>query len=612
MSRGHVTCITANGATVSAALDELLSTTQREAVRDDANAWIKRLRRVPFDHASMRERFTYRGDSLWWFTELYLHKMRRLDSAVATVRALEAARERHEPASLDIATTDATVRRAADAFAAATGIRVTFSGPAPEPRTRSWNGLLVGVTAHLSRLRPTRRHPIVRENARVAAFVHTAFWKADARTGADQEHYIGAVLASLATADGADALTCVGVGPRRHFRARRWWDPLTDAGADPRVIPIESLAPRARLTGALDVWRGRHELARAIVSGSSIREAGYFGAYDLWPILRHELEEVARVQWPWSVRAMDEAGAALDALQPRVAITYAEAGGWGRAMVLEARRRGIPSVGIQHGFIYRHWLNYRHEADEMASLGSDAGFPKPTLTLVFDGYAAEYLQRAGHFPAQSLRVTGSPRLDELAARVRALAPDRARLRRELGVADEASLLVLAAKFSEIEDDLRALFDAVIAHGGTRLIVKPHPAETAEGYLRFAQDAPAIHVADGSADLGRLLAAADGLVTRNSTVALDALVLGIPALVVGLPNNLSPFVDAGVMLGATRETIHAELRTLLYDRDARDALRQRGAAYAAASRMSADGRAADRAAEAILQLARGVSAPPSKD
>ena len=36
---------------------------------------------------------------------------------------------------------------------------------------------------------------------------------------------------------------------------------------------------------------------------------------------------------------------------------------------------------------------------------------------------------------------------------------------------------------------------------------------------------------------------------NSTVALDAAVLDVPALVIGLPNNLSPFVDAGVMAGA---------------------------------------------------------------
>ena len=91
--------------------------------------------------------------------------------------------------------------------------------------------------------------------------------------------------------------------------------------------------------------------------------------YDCWPIVREALDGIALLQFPWSARAMDEAGAALDAVQPDVAVTYAEAGGWGRALALEARRRAIPLVGLQHGFIYRHWLNYRHEADEMLPLG---------------------------------------------------------------------------------------------------------------------------------------------------------------------------------------------------------------------------------------------------
>ena len=88
---------------------------------------------------------------------------------------------------------------------------------------------------------------------------------------------------------------------------------------------------------------------------------------------------------------MDEAAAALDALEPAVALTYAEAGGWGRALALECRRRGIPLAGLQHGFIYRHWLNYRHEPDEMLA-GSAINPPTPgsrvpRSTLLFDDYA---------------------------------------------------------------------------------------------------------------------------------------------------------------------------------------------------------------------------------
>ena len=128
-------------------------------------------------------------------------------------------------------------------------------------------------------------------------------------------------------------------------------------------------------------------------------------------IVREELAGIALLQWPWSARAMDEAGAALDALRPAVALTYAEAGGWGRALMLECRRRGIPSAGLQHGFIYRHWLNYRHEPDEMAAdpeHPADAGFPRPALTLLFDDYARGTSRDGGHVSARLARGHRQP------------------------------------------------------------------------------------------------------------------------------------------------------------------------------------------------------------
>jgi hypothetical protein len=121
---------------------------------------------------------------------------------------------------------------------------------------------------------------------------------------------------------------------------------------------------------------------------------------------------------------MDEAGAALDALSPSAVVTYAEAGGWGRALMLEARRRRIPSVGLQHGFIYRHWLNYLHEPDEMTAAGADRGCPIPDRTLVFDRYAESHLRSAGHFPDRALQVAGNG-MDQLGRTVRSAAADAA-------------------------------------------------------------------------------------------------------------------------------------------------------------------------------------------
>jgi hypothetical protein len=371
------------------------------------------------------------------------------------------------------------------------------------------------------------------------------------------------------------------------------------------VTPIETLAPRRTLDGSLALWRRREALAAEITTGAAIRAAGQVDGVDLWPVLERELEGVALLQWPWSARAMDEAGGALDRLSPRAVTTYAEAGGWGRALVLEARRRGIPSIGIQHGFIYRHWLNYLHEADELLARGEDRGAPIPDRTLVFDRYAARHLETAGRYPADAIAVTGSARLDELAARVGAWTGEaRLEARHDLGVADGERLVVLAAKATEIAGQLPTVVAAVHEVEGARLVIKPHPAETADAYAEATADATRVSIAPRDADLARLLAAADALVTMNSTVAIDALVLGVPALVVGLPNNLSPFVDAGVMLGAGEAAeVAPRLRTILYDAEVRHTLSTRGRDFTVAHEMRSDGRAAARAAAEILSMAR---------
>src|SRR5262245_59175429 len=108
-----VTCKTAQGRRIVTDLSTALPLPARDQARSDANNWIKSLRLAPYDGAPMRQRFTYRGDSLWWFTELYLHKMRRIDTAVSTILALEAITAEHQPVRLSIETRERTVRDAA-------------------------------------------------------------------------------------------------------------------------------------------------------------------------------------------------------------------------------------------------------------------------------------------------------------------------------------------------------------------------------------------------------------------------------------------------------------------------------------------------------------------
>ena len=581
-------------------LASYLDAALEEAARDAEYAWIKQLRALPVDGLPFRQRFTVRGDSLWWFSEIYLHKQRAILDSFRTILATEALIDRERPKTLQVTEGSTLIRDLVPQVAAAR--RVTTD---PRVAAREWDARLsrlrwrargLTLAAFASRLRNRRAAAVA--PPRVAAFVHRAFWRAGDEDGG-AESYIGPVLNEIESRAGTETIRYVGIGPTTNFRARRWWDPI--AAGTGAIVPVERYAPWGRLRASRAVWRAAGRHVRTMERSEALRNAARIRGIDCWPIVREELAGIAWLQWPWSVRAMDEAGATLDVLRPRSVLTYAEAGGWGRALVLEARRRGIPSAGLQHGFIYRRWLNYLHEPDEMT--GDDGGFPAPTLTLAFDEYAAHHLRERGRLRDDAVRVTGSPRLDALMESLAGLSADAvARARASAGIPEGHAVVLLTTKEREARHILPALVRASESMPTVTLVIKPHPAETAEAYTNVTSGHGAVRVVDAGTPLAPLMAASRAIVTVNSTLALDAAVAGIPALVVGLPNNLSPFVTAGALAGAeTADEIAGQLERILYHEGFRQQLASARSAFLRDHAMGSDGAAAARSAAAVLEL-----------
>jgi len=593
--------------------DYLNAAAEEQAIADEYT-WIKRLRQLDVEGQPLRRRFTLRGDSLWWFAELYLHKHQVVLGLFRTMAALDHLIERERPVEMRVEGRHRLLRGLAPQAARVHGIRYRGAGGFGGSRMRlvrmnlRARGLTLAAKASRARTRPA---PTPEGSTRIAAFVHRAFWRSGASEGSG-ESYIGPVLEALEGRPGS-AVTYVGVGPAANFRARRWWHVFRQDRGRSAAIPVESLAPLASLRDSLRVWGDRHAMRRALWNSSDLQQHAIIGGYDCWPAIREELAGIALLQWPWSARAMDEAGAALDSLRPAVALTYAEAGGWGRALMLEARRRGIPTAGLQHGFIYHSWLNYLHEPDEMRpdpGNPADAGFPRPVKTLVFDDYARTHLEQHGQFPAASLVVTGSPRLDVLVRVAAALSPQEiAAALDAAGAGRSRALILFVAKYRQARHVLAALAEAVADMPDVQLAVKTHPAETPDAYGPVVEGRGNIRVLPATAPLAALLKASQAIVTVNSTVALDAAVLGVPALVIGLPNNLSPFVEAGIMAGAATATeIAPALRRILYDQGFRLQMERARSEYLPRVGIASDGRAAARSADAVLALFSHGSQP----
>ena len=274
-------------------LASLLTPALRERRASRPIAWIKRLRLVPLRRRSRcasgsRIAAIRCGGS----PSSICTRCGGSTRAVAAILALEArASSAHAPARIDgRRRATASTRDAARAFGARTR-RCRSSrarrGDVARRGTR-WPSYLVGLTARAVAPAPARPPRAARRPA-VAAFVHTAFWRDGAATTAraGKLHRPGARRGRARL--GAGDLTCVGVGPRRNFRARRWWDPRdAPSAAAPRghadraaraatrgsPSALDALAA-ARRAGGRAHHRRRHPRGRAsfaaAISGRCLR-----------------------------------------------------------------------------------------------------------------------------------------------------------------------------------------------------------------------------------------------------------------------------------------------------------------------------------------------------
>jgi hypothetical protein len=607
----------------------LLPPAERDAIDEAAIAWTKAWGRAPLlDGRSFRELVAWKGESLWWLAELYLHHSTRAPGYVRLVETLLRLLERERPDEVEAFGLPWEEELLLSRVCTARG--VLYQGRAAPRRSRlalrtlrvrlesRWNG----AKALATRLKasfagaPAR----TRDGRRGVLFLsHAAFWRerrdASGRTSA-YEHYFDRLIPETA-AQASLRVDVVALGPRAAFRRRgarervRDWLRLeppsgpflhVDRFCDGRVL-AELRRAGAELRRSWRKLRASPGMAEAF-SHRGVRFADLGGP---------ELAATMLLQLPWGVRCYEEMLGALDALAPEVVCLYAESSGWGRAALLACRARGVRSLALQHGILYPKYYSYRHDADEQDS-------PRPDRTAVFGEAAVRFLREQGGYAEAALVVTGSPKFDDLLHAARAW--ERDALRRRLGVAAGERLLVVASRHRGIRETHQSigsafpgLARAVEALDGVRCVVKPHPAEPPDAYAAEIAAAGATRVALATAgeDLIALLHAADALVTVESLSAVEALVLGRPVLILNMPTNLRALVEQGVALGVDEgaDPLPA-LRLLLFDAGTRQRLDAARARYLSDVAHGVDGAATARILELLRSMAGASSSAAAPD
>lgn len=212
-----------------------------------------------------------------------------------------------------------------------------------------------------------------------------------------------------------------------------------------------------------------------------------------------------------------------------IVLTY-ETGPAQRAMIIEAQRAGIPTVGLQHGMIFDNHYDYMHDRVTTTPLEVPGAIAIPNVTCVWGGLWRDTLVNQGHYPANALEVTGNWRYDDIERTRDAATQPLASID---GIAGFRRVIAILTAGADIETYVRSCLALVTGLGDFTPVVKLHPSENPKGIeaVIAAAGLPAATLYTG--DLAALLVRSEVVISQFSTAVTEALLLDRPVVLVNL-------------------------------------------------------------------------------
>lgn len=218
----------------------------------------------------------------------------------------------------------------------------------------------------------------------------------------------------------------------------------------------------------------------------------------------------------------------LELIKPKVVAVGNDRTWLGLSWVLCARELGIPTLCVQDGTAgdmpQWRWLS----ADRIAVTGRHL-----QELLADEGYAVD-----------RMIVTGQPRYDSLLKKARAT--DQESPRQNLAANPEAKRSVLfTTQYGQDPRFVRDVVEAILRVPRVHLILRPHPSESMNLHQELANEQQERISLERETSIEDLLCAADVLVARNSTVVLEARIIGLPVVVADFSGRALPEQMVGI-------------------------------------------------------------------
>lgn len=362
-----------------------------------------------------------------------------------------------------------------------------------------------------------------------------------------------------------------------------------------------------------DVYRAAQsrfvDLGRELRNRPEFHAALTFRGVPLAAALGRELSRAFSEILPDIAQHLDVAGRILDEESPSAVLATYETGPFARAIIIEAARRGIPSVGLQHGTIFDNHYDYMHEG---ISPGRSGGtFTVPDVTCVWGSAWRDTLVGAGHYPPESVSVTGNWRYDDLATQLAAI--DLCELRHRLGIPTGIGVAAILSSGQGTVEYVAASLDAVQSRPDLVPVIRLHPSDNPQPLRAELRRRGLPDTVMPRIELLELLVLSRVVISQWSTVVAEAALAGRPTVLVNLLHlpGAESYVDAGICIPVDEAAgIAPALTRVLDDPDMAARLDDARAAFVQRFFHHADGRAAERVAAVLEGLLAKRQREPS--
>lgn len=296
---------------------------------------------------------------------------------------------------------------------------------------------------------------------------------------------------------------------------------------------------------------------------SVFRESLKYNGVDMFKLLEEELSYCFNVVFSRMVDYLEMSERFLENEKPDLILIKEENGQFERALILAAKKQGIPTIAIEHGvacYITNYIACSKDKKLQNKCVKLLHNF-MPDKTAVYGSYNKYAAIGSGLYPRDSIVVTGHPRYDILCDADKIYSKEK--FIKKYNINPKHKIILWLTQCHSLTDEenvnnFRIVFNAIQSLENTSIIIKQHPNEHSR-YTRMIKKYLKnykinLTLISKNSDTFEQLFVSDLVFSKSSTSVVEAVALGKPVIILNFGKNsdILDYVGEGIARGVYRE------------------------------------------------------------